>query len=455
MEHTVMKRIITTMILTCTVIIAGSCKKAPESQYVYTGDMDLYESKCLNDKKIFIDPGHGGNSKGDERRVVESTKEEDLNLKVALILADMLEQSGATVKLSRKKGIDVPLLDRVSTSNKFKPDLLISIHHNIRQPEDTNYPYIMISRTKQLNPQSYDAAKTVLAELEKFIGVKGYVISDMAVYPKSGVAILRETAGYSPGILGEALFFANSDMKNKVNKLSFLQMEAEAYYKGIKEFFKKGEPKVKFFISVKPENSGEYENNNPIMAIQVDSGIPGVDVDEGSISVLMDEIRIPIKKIKPSWYLLDYGNVLYPCLHRFKVHFKNINGVNSMVAGAGVYITTHKGEYKELVNSGKQMIETNDKTKEGIRMLMAASCTDFKSALEDDLYWTIGNAFKKLGDEAAAENYFAKLYYYYPDNKHSEELEKMFLNYSAPSYFGGSDLSFNYKPDIVQKPAGN
>ena len=66
--------------------------------YEYSGDIDLSKHEWLKDKKIFLDPGHGGLGNSDIFRTgPEGITEEQVNLKVALILKNMLKKAGAVI----------------------------------------------------------------------------------------------------------------------------------------------------------------------------------------------------------------------------------------------------------------------------------------------------------------------------------------------------------------------
>lgn len=100
--------------------------------YYYTGVTfeNLDEYKLLNtlmDKKIIVDPGHGGNDKGN---VIEGIVEKDVNLKIGHMLMNKLQEKGATVMLTRNDDKNIPLSDRVEMINRERPELYISIHQN-------------------------------------------------------------------------------------------------------------------------------------------------------------------------------------------------------------------------------------------------------------------------------------------------------------------------------------
>jgi N-acetylmuramoyl-L-alanine amidase len=74
---------------------------------------------------VVLDPGHGGYDPG---AVAFGLKEKDLNLVLALKIAEKLE--GVKVLLTRERDIYVSLADRVALSRRAEPDLFLSLHAN-------------------------------------------------------------------------------------------------------------------------------------------------------------------------------------------------------------------------------------------------------------------------------------------------------------------------------------
>lgn len=79
-------------------------------------------------KKVFIDPGHGGNDSG----AVGSNNlyEKNINLQVAKKVESLLKKQDIEVKLSRTDDKTLSLGDRTKMANAWKPDCFISIHCN-------------------------------------------------------------------------------------------------------------------------------------------------------------------------------------------------------------------------------------------------------------------------------------------------------------------------------------
>ncbi len=86
---------------------------------------------------VVIDPpGHGGKDGGAVRGIY---KEKDINLAVALILGDLIEENLKDVKVvyTRKKDVFIDLDKRAQIANKAKANLFISIHTNSTAAKST------------------------------------------------------------------------------------------------------------------------------------------------------------------------------------------------------------------------------------------------------------------------------------------------------------------------------
>ncbi|USK53881.1 SH3 domain-containing protein [Cytobacillus solani] len=82
----------------------------------------------LKNKKIVIDPGHGGRDNGTTG--VSGTIEKTVTLKTAKLLYDKLKAAGANVILTRNTDTFIPLSSRVYTAQYHNADAFISIHYD-------------------------------------------------------------------------------------------------------------------------------------------------------------------------------------------------------------------------------------------------------------------------------------------------------------------------------------
>src|SRR5690625_3252340 len=82
--------------------------------------------KALQDRIIVLDPGHGGTAETDSYRVGPSgEREEWVNLRVALLLEEVLSERGARVILTRRDDVQVPLQERAEMAVEADADLFL------------------------------------------------------------------------------------------------------------------------------------------------------------------------------------------------------------------------------------------------------------------------------------------------------------------------------------------
>lgn len=88
--------------------------------------------------KVVLDPGHGGRDCG-AIGIKKKIYEKDLNLKVALRVAELLKPDENTeVIFTRKKDFFIPLDERPKIANRAQADLFISIHANASESTAVN-----------------------------------------------------------------------------------------------------------------------------------------------------------------------------------------------------------------------------------------------------------------------------------------------------------------------------
>jgi len=79
-------------------------------------------------KKVFIDPGHGGDDSGAVG--VNNLLEKDINLAVSKKVYDFLKNQGLEIKLSRTDDKTLELNERTVAANTWNADGFVSIHCN-------------------------------------------------------------------------------------------------------------------------------------------------------------------------------------------------------------------------------------------------------------------------------------------------------------------------------------
>jgi N-acetylmuramoyl-L-alanine amidase len=91
-------------------------------------------------RRIVLDPGGGGSEHG--TLSANLVREATVNLQVAFKLRDFLKIAGAEVQLTRQGEETVSAEERISLANRFRPDLVIGIHHDILPGENEKNPVI-------------------------------------------------------------------------------------------------------------------------------------------------------------------------------------------------------------------------------------------------------------------------------------------------------------------------
>lgn len=149
---------------------------------------------------IAIDPGHGGNQPGAVYPDANGNdvKEKDLTLPMSLMLADILEDRGYNVVLTRTGDDSVSLADRAKMANAAGAELFVSIHCNALDRTDYEgiftYYYPNSTRGEAL-------AKQVQAGVVAATGGIGRGT------PSANFQVLRETT--MPAVLVETGFMTH------------------------------------------------------------------------------------------------------------------------------------------------------------------------------------------------------------------------------------------------------
>ena len=201
----------------------------------------------LEGRVICLDPGHGGTAETDSFRVGPGgEREEWINLRVALLLREMLEEHGARVLMTRTEDVPVELSARARLALENQADVFLSIHHNATADPEANFPIVYFHGNASENAASIALGCVIARNLRTalFDG-EGPVslVSDHAIFPGSGASVLRNSYGI-PAVIGEASFFSNPDEEERLKDRDANRREAEAYLASLEEFFTKEIPPI-------------------------------------------------------------------------------------------------------------------------------------------------------------------------------------------------------------------
>lgn len=279
------------LVWACLAIGCGGPPPPPSVDDVYRGlseDVPRLDPSILADRRIVIDPGHGGFFPGTVGQ--DSLTEKGVNLGVSLYLWGLLKEAGADAILTRSAERDFliesdstlasDLQRRVEMVDSLHPDMLISIHHNAQPARDSNKNAIE-TYYRFGDPASRDLAFAVHRHLMRNVG-----ISDGEVRP-GNYYILRNVD--VPAILGEGSYLTHRGVEKQLKLSEKQRLEAEAYFLGILDYFARGTPRLE---RTSPMDS--LLRAVPILSFNAkDVGGPGID--PGGI-----EMRINGERVKPA-----------------------------------------------------------------------------------------------------------------------------------------------------------
>ena len=255
---------------------------------------DFYNnySKYLSGKKIFLDPGHGGEDRrnmGPQKLTVEA----DANLNVALALRDFLQEAGVEVVMSRETDQTVDLKERSYMADRSGSEIFISIHHNApgsdgdRGINYTSTYYHAKETDFEYEPCERDLAKFVQRDLAYAMRNSGGLgsfdgtYSDYWIYPDAGFSVLRVTK--IPSILVEGGFFTNLHEERRLAIDEFNKIQAWGIFRGIARYFAAGIPKIEYAMN---DNNFSHSNIDLNFSIKDSTGI-----NAESIKVYFDSLK--------------------------------------------------------------------------------------------------------------------------------------------------------------------
>lgn len=176
--------------------------------------------------KVVIDAGHGGKDPG--AIGVSGTKEKDLNLIIALKLANLLRhEPNVEIILTRTKDVYISLNDRVDFANKANADIFISIHHN-------SMPYkASISGTETYYTRS-ESAKLANVAHKYLLEATEFIDRDIKT---ANFRVIKYTD--MPAVLLEVGYLSNVVQEQQMKQDAFQDRVALGISKTIKEYLNK------------------------------------------------------------------------------------------------------------------------------------------------------------------------------------------------------------------------
>lgn len=180
--------------------------------------------------KIYIDQGHNPQNPnaGAEGN---GLREQDIVFRIGISLADLLENAGYEVRLSRPTAgtqlgtsVNTSLASRVTDANSWRADYFISLHCNASvYTSATGSEAFAYSR----NSEGYQLGGSILESLHEVTGLQN---RGMAVRP--GLYVLKRTQ--MPAVLVELGFITNPVDANLMNENP--RLFATGIFQGIQKF---------------------------------------------------------------------------------------------------------------------------------------------------------------------------------------------------------------------------
>ncbi|MEI7776279.1 MAG: N-acetylmuramoyl-L-alanine amidase, partial [Verrucomicrobiota bacterium] len=151
-------------------------------------------------KIIVIDPGHGGKDPG-SNSPDHKVFEKDLTLSIAKLVSDKLTDLGATVIMTRKTDVYIPLGEQPLVANRNNADFFISIHINSNSIDNKISGSTVYFHMQ--NPLGQLLADCLIGEIAQVSGIPNRgAQSDRRLYT-NGLAVLRKANQSMPAALVE------------------------------------------------------------------------------------------------------------------------------------------------------------------------------------------------------------------------------------------------------------
>jgi N-acetylmuramoyl-L-alanine amidase len=189
------------------------------------------EQDSIQEKIVLIDPAHGGADAGatytDGNNI--KIKEKELNLKVSLLLQDMLKESGVHVELTRQEDKEISLEDRMELAENLNASLLVSVHYE-SNPDSTQKG--TLTRYNSSNDEAvYGITGQKAAQLIHNKATKGLETED------AGMMAMSKSIKYDslkmPAVIIELAFMSNESDRKRLITEEFSLKAAKALHDGI------------------------------------------------------------------------------------------------------------------------------------------------------------------------------------------------------------------------------
>lgn len=237
------------------VVVAENVPLSAEPEEPDAGEIVLLAEQEPAVPLVVIDPGHGGVDVGCNK---DGVLEKDINLEVALLLADKLEAMGINTVLTREDDQSLPTLEeRVKLAEDQGADMLISIHQNSCDENSVKGIEIWYS--------SGNADSRRLAQLVNMGTLDKTGANERELVESEDLYIIRESS--MPSCLVETGFLSNSDERTALSDPDYQDKIASGIAWGIQYYFY---PKTMYLTF---DDGPSEENTAAILDILKERGV--------------------------------------------------------------------------------------------------------------------------------------------------------------------------------------
>lgn len=182
------------------------------------------DNHSLAGYNIILDPGHGGKDPG--AIALDGSYEKNLILSTAHVIADRLEDAGATVIMTRENDRTLLLEDRVSISHAYRTHAFISLHYDA-------FPVGTVNGFSTHYYTSYGNDRRLAQSIQT--GIAEHINLHNRGIMQSNLHVLRENKNLA--VLIELGFITNPNDFANIRTADYQQNVAEGITSGLINYF--------------------------------------------------------------------------------------------------------------------------------------------------------------------------------------------------------------------------
>lgn len=197
------------------------------AQAAVFGGEESVQPAAVHVPTVYLDPGHGGADAGCAR---EGIREKDLNLAIALLVREQLQEAGYQVIMSRETDTYIAKEARVEEANQSGADIYVSIHQNATD-EGAGVNGMEVWYTEDSDRS--DSRR--LAQLIRQQTLKSTEATERELRSDADFYVTKNTS--MPACLIETGFLSNTVERRKLNLAEYQQQIAGGIVQGIAYYF--------------------------------------------------------------------------------------------------------------------------------------------------------------------------------------------------------------------------